>query len=360
MTETAGLLGNAETTLIAEDAERGLRLAAVPGLKDDFVRLIEDATFGTSGLRYSRLDVASQIKKLPDPTFIEMRRDDDLVGTYVLAGSSLRFEDAAIRGVYRALLTVAGNEKGSGLGRWMMSNTLDWVGKRAEETGESVMSWGCVEERNEPSLHLLRSLGLQSLGSLESMMVYRQWPQKNSRIVDVDAGLINAVADARQATVADCGLTQRVDRDWLALVVDGQVKVAARAALVRVNMETIGGFWDSAYRHLLRYVPPARLRFDPENFSYVRISDPVVLPDGVGLWSDFISGLMARFDTHMAMFVLDPRSRARRLLNHGRVFGRLGRATRQSIQVVANTWNMDADAMTRMRNAPLGLGPLDI
>ena len=360
MTDSASLLSPPTATIIAEDAERGLTLSAVPELRDEFVTLIEQATFGTSGLRYRRLDVASQIERLPDPTFIEMRRNDELVGTYVLAGSQLSFEGMQIRGVYRALLTVTEQETGNGLGRWMMSNTLDWVGRRAGETGESVMTWGCVEERNEPSLHLLQSLGLEKLGALESMMVYLQWPRPEPRISEVDAELLGAVMEGRDATVKDCGLTQQVDTDWLALVVDGEIKVAARAALVRVNMETIGGFWDSAYRHLLRYVPPARLRFNPENFSYVRISDPVVQPDGIGLWADFISGLMARCDTHMAMFVLDPRSRARRLLNHGRVFGRLGRATRQSIHVIANSWNMDADAFARMRAAPLGLGPLDI
>ena len=360
MTEYSDLLATTENTCIAEDADRGLTLTAVARLQSEFVDLIEAATFGTSGLRYKRLDVASQIERLPCPTFVEMRQNDKLIGTYVLASSDLTVDSLTIHGVYRALLTVAEEQAGLGLGRWMMSQTLDWVGQRATDSGAPVMSWGCVEERNEPSLHLLQSLGLDSLGALESMMAYRQWPRRESRIVAVDSALIDAVSEARNTTIADCGLTQQVDTDWLALVVDGKVRAAARASLVQVNMETIGGFWDSAYRHLLRYVPPARLRFDPENFTYVRISDPVVMPEGVGLWGDFISGLMALNRTHMAMFVLDPRSRARRLLNQGRVFGRLGKATRQSVQVIANCWNVNADVLAGIRSRPLGLGPLDI
>lgn len=360
MTEHRGPLTVAGDTLIAEDGDRGLTLTAVTRLESDFVELIEAATFGTSGLRYKRLDVASQIERLPSPAFVEMRQNDELIGTYVLAGSDLTFDGLTIHGVYRALLTVAEEQAGFGLGRWMMSQTLDWVGQRAAENGAPVMTWGCVEERNERSLHLLRSLGLDTLGALESMMAYRQWPRREPRIVKVDSALIESVLEARKSTIADCGLIQEIDSDWLALVVDGKVRAAARVSLVQVNMETIGGFWDSAYRHLLRYVPPARLRFDPENFTYVRISDPVVMPEGVGLWGDFISGLMALNRTHMAMFVLDPRSRARRLLNQGRVFGRLGQATRQSIQVVANSWNMNADVLASIRSKPLGLGPLDI
>ncbi len=360
MTEYGDLLATTEDTCIAEDIDRGLTLTAVARLQGDFVDLIEAATFGTSGLRYKRLDVASQIERLPSPTFVEMRQNDKLIGTYVLASSDLTVDSLTIHGIYRALLTVAEEQAGLGLGRWMMSQTLDWIGQRAAESGTPVMTWGCVEERNEPSLHLLQSLGLDTLGALESMMAYRQWPRREPRVVSVDSALIEAVSEARNATIADCGLTQKVDTDWLALVVDGKVRAAARASLVQVNMETIGGFWDSAYRHLLRYVPPARLRFDPENFTYVRISDPVVMPEGVGLWGDFISGLMALNRTHMAMFVLDPRSRARRLLNQGRVFGRLGKATRQSIQVIANSWNVNADVLAAIRSRPLGLGPLDI
>ncbi|MEM9209662.1 MAG: hypothetical protein AAGA61_10460, partial [Pseudomonadota bacterium] len=187
MTDTTGLLTITRDTAIAEDAERGLTLCAVPALHDEFVQQIEQATFGTSGLRYRRLNVASQIDRLPNPTFIEMRKGEKLVGTYVLAGSNLTFEGTEIQGVYRALQTVTEEESGSGLGRWMTNHTLEWVGQRATEIGNAAMTWGCVEERNEPSLHILQSLGLEPLGSLESMMVYRQWPKKERRIAEVDA-----------------------------------------------------------------------------------------------------------------------------------------------------------------------------
>ena len=77
------------------------------------------------------------------------------------------------------------------------------------------------------------------------------------------------------------------------------------------------------------------------------------------MWPDFLSGLLARHDAHMAMFVLDPRLRASSLLRAAKVFGRFAESTRQEVLVVANAWNVPDSELTRAAAAPLGIGPID-
>ena len=67
------------------------------------------------------------------------------------------------------------------------------------------------------------------------------------------------------------------------------------------------------------------------------------------LWKDLLGTLLARNDAHMAMFMVDPRSRARELLGRAGIFGRLTASTRQEVAVLANAWNAPAGVLREAR-----------
>ena len=118
-------------TDISLHEEAGLRITLRRDASEQFVRRIEQTDFGSEGLRYRRLGVPEQIARLARPGFVELRLDDDLVGTYALSATRLRIGDRSAVGVYRGLLTVHPDARGRGLGRQLVERTLEWMSAEA-------------------------------------------------------------------------------------------------------------------------------------------------------------------------------------------------------------------------------------
>lgn len=362
MTDIVDRIGFAGRERIAVESGQGLELFVSRQASDDFVGHLEHAEFGTSGIRYRRLDVREQLKRLASPVFVELRKDGRLAGTYALAVAGLRIEGAPSVGVYRALLHVEDRFKRRGLGHWLVENTLEWIADTFRAAGQPVFSWGCIESANERSIRLLRTLGARPVGRVETSLVYRQWPRARIALDQVDGRELASLNARRIETLDDCGLIVEtaLPGDYFCVRRNGEIVAGARACLTRLRMSTMGGTWDALYRHVLRHAPPARRRFDPEDFRYLRLSDPLFVAGEEDVWADFLSSLMDRFGVHMTMFALDPNSRLHRQLSAAKVFGRFGRATRQSIEVLGQAWHCDPNLVGRVTGLPLGIGPLDI
>jgi GNAT superfamily N-acetyltransferase len=356
------MFGIEDSRILHEDSARNLRVIARDVYSDAFVAHLEDTTFGTAGLRYRRLGVREQLDRVQDGVFIELEQGGSLVGTYVLVGSRLHGAGADTTGLYRGLLSIRPDMRGKGLGRLLVTGTFDWLASLSRDSAQALVSWGCIERANTHSLRLLGSLGATAVGSLESLTAYVQWPRNRLAVDELDDSAAAEITDAVQRTLDDCGLRMAsTPRGRYFAVTSGNSIVAgARATLTRVDMATTGSAWDSLYRYLLRFVPAARRRFDPSNFTYLRLTDIVIREGEERLWKDFLATILARHDAHMAMFVLDARSTARARLDRAGLFGRLTASTRQEVVVLANAWNLPAKSLDKASTKPLGIGPLDI
>jgi GNAT superfamily N-acetyltransferase len=341
-----------------EDPGRDLSIIAKPYCEAGFMALLESTEFGTDGLRYRRLGLDEQLRRLPQAAYVELREKEQLVGTYVLATRKLRLRNEDIVGVYRGLLGLAPEARGRGLGELLVQETFNWLA--AQSRGEALLAWGCVEHNNSRPRKLLESRGARHVGSLHSLLAYRQWPRSRpgvEKLTDAES-----IAQALRQTCADCGL-QTVDHTtecYFAVTDINGIVAGARAALTHIDMLSSGGVWDFLYDKVLRRVPAARRRYDPHNFRYLRLSEVVIKPGHERIWHDFLGTLLAIHEAPMAMFVLDPRSRTCRGLREAGLFGRFTDSTLQRIDVLANSWNLPADRFALLTEKPLAIGPLDI
>jgi GNAT superfamily N-acetyltransferase len=351
-----------EPVVIHEDGADGIRILARPDFSDAFVAHLEAMRFGTSGLCYRRLGVRQQLERLPASVFLELYKGSSMAGTYVISQAPLEASAGAPHGVYRGLLTVHPDARGAGLGRRLIRQTFDWIEARARQTDRPVVSWGCIERDNLRSLRALESMGARRIGVLESLTAYRQWPRETLKIEQLDGRWAEAIEAGLSITYGDCGLRLPATGNgtYMALALGDTVIAGARVSLTRVDMATTGGAWDFLHRYLLRHVPAARRRFDPHNFTYLRLSDVIIREGKERLWKDLLGTLMAMHGVHMAMFMVDPRSRASELLKNAGIFGRLTASTRQEVAVLANAWNAPEGTLHEARSRPLGIGPLDI
>ncbi len=347
-----------DTVTLHEDTDRELRIVAKPRYGPDFLALLQGVEFGSEGVRYRRLGLAEQLQRLPAATFLELREKGRLLGTYALSTCSLRIGDEQMPGVYRGLLALAPEARGRGLGGHVVKRTFDWLA--TQSGGRPLLSWGCIESNNHRSRLALESAGAVRLGSLESLLSYRQWPRER---IEIEEQLnADAVTIALQQSYADCGV-QAIDgcnERYFAVTRANEIVAGARATVTHVDMLSSGSIWDSLYNNVLRRVPAARRRYDPRRFRYLRLTDVVIKKGHEGLWRDFLSTLLARHEAHMAMFVMDPKGAAYCSLQKAGLFGLFAASTRQRIDVLANAWNMPADQLQHIADRPLAVGPLDI
>ncbi len=349
-----------DATVLLEDGDRQRRIVAMPAYSDAFLAQLEQTEFGSSGLRYRRRGVAEQLARLPNPVFFELHDAGKLTGTYAVARSQVVCGDQQATGLYRGLLTLTPQARGSGQGKLLVTRALQWLRESIGDQAGTVLTWGCIERNNDRSLRLLQSMGAQRLGTLESLLVYRQWPRER-----IAVALINdtaSVAVAFEQSHRGCGLRRlgTAATPFYAVTDHTGIVAGAHVTVTTIDMIRSGSLWDAIYDKLLIRVPAARRRFDPHNFRYLRLADVVVTPGSRGVWRDFLTTLLARHDAHMAMFMLDPRSEAYALLDSVGVFGRFASSTRQHIEVLAHAWNAPAGMLDELAAQPLAIGPLDI
>lgn len=355
------LLADSIDAVLHEDRDSSVSIRLLDSPSESLIGLLRDLDFGSDGLEYRRLNVEEQLALLPSPAFLELTIGDAVAGSYMLASAPLKAGGERVQGVYRGLLGLRPEARQLGLGRTLVEAALNTLERRALETRAPVLTWGCIESANRRSMELLTSLGAEPLAELESLTVFRQWPRRRIETTDLDQA-DPILDDALGETYADCAVRAVLARSgrYHAVVDDSGIVAGARASVTRVDMRRTGSFWDAAWQGLLRFIPPARRRFDPADFRYLRLSDVVVRPGSESVWRDLLPTLLAEHDSYLAMFVLDPRSRARELLGTANLFGRFTASTRQRVQVVAHSWNLRPTFEGALRSQPLAIGPLDL
>jgi hypothetical protein len=178
--------------------------------------------------------------------------------------------------------------------------------------------------------------------------------------VTLDARTDSRVLDAQRDACSDCGLiySQCQPRPFYAIMEGSRILAGAHAGLVRIDFDRIGQPWDFLSKHVFAHVGPARRRFDPRNFTYLKFDGVVAKPGSGQAWRDLIGTLLAEHGTHMAMFALDPGSQVSDRLSRSGVFGRVAKATRQQLVVVGSKHGGGVDSLGSASDRPLGVGPL--
>ncbi len=324
---------------------------------DDIVRFLESVEFGGKGLRYRRKHLEQTLSKLGPSEFFTLGDQAAIVGSYALTGTSALIHGEPVAAVYRGLLAIAPSHRRRGLGRQLVESALAHLDETA--AGGPLLSFGLIETANTASLRLLDSLGASDVGSIESRLVYRQWPRPSTRLRRLDASWSTEYAAGLAASTPASGLSVRTAAGFpvFALVDNDRLQAAARIGTTTIDLGPGGPLARVLHRFAYSRFRAIGKRYNRRAFRYVTIHDPLVV-DEPAAWQEFVDAILARLDAHMALFTLDPRGEASRKLHETGLFGRFSRATRQEFRIMASGWNLETDWEARLRAAPVSGGPV--
>ncbi len=337
---------------VATDFAVSLLDAPTPAL----IEFLESVRFGGDGLRYQRVAVADAIDALGNAHWLALRKAGRIGGSYMLSEAPARLDDGTVNASYRGLLAVDASLRRRGYGKALVESAFEHLEQRAGQA--PLLSFGLIERSNTASRRLLETLGGQTVGALESRLVYRQWPGPSSNLIRLDDARL---ADYMQRLGArSTGLTLSAPATLPAwgLLRDDQLVAAARVSHSAIDLGEGGPLARLLHRYAYSRIRAIGKRYNRRAFTWLGIHDPLVEADPADAWPEFISALLAAHDRHMALFTLDEAGQPARLLQDAGVFGRFADATRQELRLVASGWNLPAGWEERTRATPILGGPV--
>ena len=323
--------------------------------------LVESTTFGSDGLRYQRLNVQAQLDRFNAPVYFHALADDELCGVYALDKRALLIDDQRVGAYYRGVLAVAEPSQGQGVGKLMTQSASQWLSNQAQTS--PLVSYGCIDQSNARSLHVLKATGTKIGAALSMYMMYRQWPRKRCELqplLAIHNGQLQALynelyADCRVKDVSASKLPGFVVSD------EAGIAISARVTTTSFKIMQMSPFARWSTRLFVRPFPPALKRFDPDCFRYVTFSKVLIRPGCESLWSDFVSSILATHECHFGAVYVDPRSVLFNRLQRAIPMTQFLHSTRGSIDIVSKAYN-DSDNLHRHlldNTSPVHLWPVD-
>lgn len=322
----------------------------------ELIQLLERVSFGDSGLRYRRRNVAQALGSLAEASYFSLYEDTRLRAAYVLVPGHATLDGVRVASYYRALLAVDPNVQRQGYGRRIVGAAFSAIARQHQEP---TLAWGLIERGNHASRRLLESMGAVRAGSVHTLLTYRQWPRRAAGFRQLDERELGAYADGLQTLNGGRGLVVRAATNLPAygLFVDDTLVAAARIGSTVLDL----GPGDTVARLLHRYAysrfGALGRRYNRRAFTYVTIHDPLVVPQYADRWDQFLNAVLARSGAHMASFTLDSAGSAYALLDGAGLFGRFAQRSRKELLLYARTWHVDSDLLDRLHKRPFEGGP---
>ena len=325
------------------------------------VSLVESTIFGSDGLRYQRLNVQAQLDRFSAPVYFHALADNELCGVYVLDKRGLLIADQRVNAYYRGVLTVASSSQGKGIGKRLTQSASQWLSGQAQTS--PFLSYGCIDQSNARSMHVLKATGAESGAALSMYMMYRQWPRKQCELQPLLAAHNAQLQELHNEQYTDCRVRDVSSSKLPGFVVSDEagIAISARVTTTTFRIMQMSPFARWSTRLLVRPFPPALKRFNPDCFRYITFSEVLIRPGCESLWSEFVSSTLAKYACHFGAVYVDPRSKLFNRLQRASPMTQFLHSTRGSINVVSKAYN-DSDNLHQHLlgdTSPVHLWPVD-
>ena len=335
-----------------------IRFRQLRSADSSFIRLLESTSFGSDGLQYRRTDVGRMLEAARGLRCFAAYEGPYLCGAYVLVLSDARLAQRDVQVCYRGLLAIDAAHRKRGVGRGLVEHAMAWVEEESRRRNTPILSFGLIEKNNRSSRRLLSAFGAAESRSLETRLVYRQWPRPNPRLLVLDEPHCREYDRQRLAGARGLALSAASPLPAYGIESDAGLLAAARVSVQEIDLGPGNRFAQFMQRHAYGRFEALGRRYNRRAFRYLGIHDPLVDTNHPEVWRTLVPALLARYGVHMALFTLDPDTGPARLLDNAGVTGLFSRATRNRLVLAVRGIRCEADWETEIEAGGVVGGPV--
>jgi RimJ/RimL family protein N-acetyltransferase len=283
------------------------------------VERLEEALWGTSGLRYRLRDVEVMLQAVPDVSWVVLEHQGEPVASLGLLVRPRTWNRQAVDAVYMTLLVVRPDQQRRGFGRALLGETRRFVLEHVPRC----LVFALVEADNVASLKACAGAGFERTSRADLVNVARTAPRASARVQRLSA---NALPEVLAQLKMSYGAHQLYDgaasvlpQHCWALTDGGRVLAALQAEPRRTELVDLG--YRGWLKRALPWLPVLRTLVDPEDYRFLWVQH-VWFADGHAAEAfELLEGVLHASDHRLAVVLWDPDSPMHRSWRRG---GRIG------------------------------------
>ena len=296
-------LAQASTILYEQN---GLSICVLNQADQRAIKLLQQTTYGTKGVRYRQISQVETIQRLHNPSFFHLYDHHELIGFYCLDQRFVSFPSNSLPGYYGRYLAVREDMQGKGYGQLLKSTAVKYIERTAPAP---CILYSYIEAKNTRSMAASVKESFTSVARLNTYMFRRFSPVKDKRFRPISLMESNAILALVKGQYAHFGFQNFINinykNQYFILEEDGQVLAGVQANPILWKILQIPSPFGALAKHIAPYIPGFRRFFNPSRQAFVVLEGVYVDPTKPELLSVLLESVLAHFNLHTAMWQID-------------------------------------------------------
>lgn len=347
--------------IIYEDSARGLVIQRDRTPGDELIALLERTVWGTHGLRYRVHRLVTTLDRIPDPHFLTLTVRGQTIAGAVRSKKTLEIGGVCCQAVHLAMLAVDAARIGQGYGKLLTEQSRHYF--LQEMTGPGLL-YGYIESGNTRSLELNRRLGYRTLGVLGTMAFSRIRPKILTDVEALDARDKERIVRVLSEQYAGFSMVDFADsirpREYFVLRSAGRIVAGIQVERIYVSFEKLPGLCGATLLSAPAWVPGLSRVFNPDYCSFLRLANIYVRPGHETGLLKLIESVLAQYQVHLGIALMDERSPVRKRISHAGGKGLLQLGIRAKFEAIADFNGLPESAINELYSRPLCVSAIDV
>ena len=276
---------------------------------DEIINLLKRTIYGTRGPKYQHTGQEVKLANLKKPIFFTLKNKEKIIGFYCFCEREVMIGAENYLGYYGRYLTVDKEFQGNNYGTLLKKVAVDYVETNAVSPS---IFYSYIEENNTRSLNISKTLGFQSISTLETIIFSRLYPQKKVNISHLNSTelptILAELESQNSITILRTFENINYQDNYFVIKDKGALVAGLQANPVRWKIKEMEGISGKILLKILPYIPILKRLINPEKYDFLAVEGIFVAKGCEEYLYDLLEGILNQFDITSALIQLDSKS----------------------------------------------------
>lgn len=312
---------------------------------DEIVNLLKRTIYGTKGPKYQHTGQEAKLANLKSPIFFTLKNKEEIIGFYCLCEREVRVgAKESFLGYYGRYLAVDKHFQGNSYGTLIKKVAIKYVEANSKSP---CIFYSYIEENNTRSLNISKTLGFQSISTLETIIFSRLYPKKNKNISRLNSTelptILSKLESQNSTTILRTFENINYQDNYFVIEEKGVIVAGLQANPVRWKIKEMEGVSGKILLKVLPHIPILKRLINPEKYDFLAIERFFVESGYEQYLYDLLEGILHQFAMTSALIQLDNKSPILKLFKEKGNLGLLNSLKKDfKTHVMIKTFNCDS------------------